>query len=987
MAALKSIISLFVIIIATISQLFLVDAQLSNLFDFIKNPLSLDFDSDSEPNHGVLLQDLDDFFHLNEFNDHIIENTKSSIFNESTSIGETSSDATNYMIKTMHAKYKMSIRGFNSMITSYYDSPEEKKLASSPRANQTLCGQQLDYMLTVANHGDTHISRGSNLNLMRILDTFGRPEVSTFESQLIWLGNYPQCMSSRLLIPIQDRQQDKQANTHEHVAMHYCFGHFRYPEWPNSSFYYRNLIIKTGLCLPDTCDSFSYDYHRDKIVKLALLNFGERHEGLYMSEMYCLPHHQSKLLEMSDDLLYKSFKIFVTIYMFIVITCTLFHFCLIIQNNARIKAEKKRELQEQLTTMIQLQTSDTYKQQQSQDGAANPASSRRLLLETLRADYFGMRIKQKRQIKHLRSLTEPELIPAFVGVFSIITNCRKLFSVESANDENKIAQHHDNINNKSVSRQVSRVVILDGIKGAAITIVVFGHCTMAMIIATFTTVQVKESFNMAISEYFFVAPYMLLNCFLVVTGTLTTMLLFKQGKKFIETPSNYILLTLLRYLRVMPLLLFVIWMTKAMYRALGHGPIWDYGTANISHGKICSNESWWLSIFFLNNLRQMNLQCTGQAWYLATDFQLFLITPPFLILMSKNHRLGYLACLMVCLTGLVASVITLMWCPLDKIIYLFKAPYNFSLIEEVHYYYTLPITRCGPYFMGLVCGHLLYRMNRGEFSPDSTIKHTWLQRWPVNTILSNNGDTMDKADAIKTQSANQNSGRQFKQRLVSFFKAHSALVGLIMTLLTFGSIPNYLFINTLHFEGSWNEPMVRFTLALFFSLTMNVFCLLVTIGIFFAGAGYDKTYYFSILKFRLWRPLGRASLSILLFHYILLLSFTFTNTTRLESSGLKSLITYIFGGGMVCITGSLTMCVLFEYPLVNSIELLVKNRLYRPQRSNNNTDVHEMKLESRYNNINDHDEQQQFSQTIEEVTSEHRQHLTTTQLNYAEINE
>lgn len=935
--------------------------QLDDLYQYMKNPFLLHFSLDGHPETKVLQRDLDDFFYLNEYNDRpvgITQTSSSSSTSGSSSSPSSSSssqsqndtesqsvNAVSYIIRTLHAKYKVCIRGLSSFSSTFYDLPGEKELASSPRMNQTLCGKQLDYMIATANNDNTHISRGANVNLMRILDTFGRPGVSTFESQLTWIGNYQQCINSKLFIPAQpaDINNYHHDDSSSAVPMHYCVGHFRYPEWPNSTFYERNLVMKVALCLPDTCDSFSYDYHKQKLIQLALSNIGPRQAGFYMSSLYCLPHRESKLLASDNNPLYVSFWVFSFIWFVVVVVCSVYHFFLIIQNNTRIKEEKKEELRCKLAQLVS-QRSDL-------SSNADP-SELKLLNETMSAQYLKMRVKQVREIKQLRSLTESEHVPLLVGIFSIIGNCRKLFMIEEPasgavvnGDKSKTAEK----GGESQPRGDNRIVVLDGLKGIAITIVVFGHCTLEVILCTFTTVEVKGNFNFAYSEYFFIAPFMMLNCFLIITGLLTSLLIFKQGKRFVESPINWLLITIVRYLRIMPLLLYAIWMSKANYRKIGHGPLWDYGTAIMSHNNICENESWWLSVFLLNNLRQMNFQCVGPAWYLATDFQLYFMTAPFVILLSKNQRLGYLACSLVCLVGLATGIVTLMWGTLDKLIYLLKPPYNAALFEEVHYYYTLPINRSGPYFMGIIAGHLIHRMNRGKLTLESS--YVWLNSWPMNTILAKDGNstptnqqetrkttttTATTAGNLTGVTASQEEKSGLKQLFIGTFKTHSVLIALLMTFFSFGSLPNYILINVFDCQGSWDSPMERLFLASLVTLVTYFFCLLVTIAMFFGAIGYDKTYYYSLIKFKLWRPIARASLSILVFHYFIMKAVTTNNVSSFESSSFKTLITSLFGTGLICIMVSMTMCLIFEYPLTNTIEHLLKTYIYKRTTINKN---------------------------------------------------
>ena len=110
---------------------------------------------------------------------------------------------------------------------------------------------------------------------------------------------------------------------------------------------------------------------------------------------------------------------------------------------------------------------------------------------------------------------------------------------------------------------------------------------------------------------------------------------------------------------------------------------------------------WWSNLIFLNNFIpwKMNDQCVGWTWYLANDFQFFLITPFILMIMHRSKMWGFIVNIsLILLSGLSGILIT----------YYnnFKAP---SLQQEFSdKYYEKPYNRMASYMVGVLLAQLYY---------------------------------------------------------------------------------------------------------------------------------------------------------------------------------------------------------------------------------------------------------------------------------------
>ena len=91
-----------------------------------------------------------------------------------------------------------------------------------------------------------------------------------------------------------------------------------------------------------------------------------------------------------------------------------------------------------------------------------------------------------------------------------------------------------------------------------------------------------------------------------------------------------------------------------VYPYIGQGPVW-VPLASAKYEACVKN--WWANILFINNIYPTTGTdgCIPWTWYLANDWQFFLVTPIFLILYLINWKAGVSAVSM-CILG--SSVLT-----------------------------------------------------------------------------------------------------------------------------------------------------------------------------------------------------------------------------------------------------------------------------------------------------------------------------------------
>ena len=164
-----------------------------------------------------------------------------------------------------------------------------------------------------------------------------------------------------------------------------------------------------------------------------------------------------------------------------------------------------------------------------------------------------------------------------------------------------------------------------------------------------------------------------------------------------------------RYYRLIFPIIFMTLISYYIVPYLGNGPFykqsWDPFRANCK-------KYWWTNFLFINNLypTSLNDECIGWVWYLANDFQFFLMTPPLIFLYCKNRLIGF-ACtfLMVFIAMMTNCIITAV------------KGYSITLSggdgEGGDYVYIKPWFRMGPYFVGGLIGLAFFEYASKEKYP------------------------------------------------------------------------------------------------------------------------------------------------------------------------------------------------------------------------------------------------------------------------------
>ena len=216
----------------------------------------------------------------------------------------------------------------------------------------------------------------------------------------------------------------------------------------------------------------------------------------------------------------------------------------------------------------------------------------------------------------------------------------------------------------SCSTSPSTIKCLNGIRVFSINWVVLGHtlfflpliqpATPAVNALEFITQYSRRWSFLTISN----ATYAV-DSFFVLSGFLLTYLILPKlpqlKTSFIDCEqlwywTKYVIK---RYVRLMPSMSAVILFTVGIWKVLGNGTGAMWQPERSSMG-ICK-DSWWTNILLINNFVDLNKMCIGWTWYLADDFQFYLLAILIFSLYLRFRRAGILSVAILMIISIVAS--------------------------------------------------------------------------------------------------------------------------------------------------------------------------------------------------------------------------------------------------------------------------------------------------------------------------------------------
>ena len=295
----------------------------------------------------------------------------------------------------------------------------------------------------------------------------------------------------------------------------------------------------------------------------------------------------------------------------------------------------------------------------------------------------------------------------FLLSFSLLKNIEALFTVE-----------------KVTSRTGHTLQALHGIRFITMLWVLLGHTFLLAANSGFdnmlSVLKLLKNieFQVILHGVYAVDTFLVLGGFLL--GYLTLRRLDKIDFSTGGSPTGRMVkffgkMYLHRYLRLTPVYLLALFVYIGISPYFGNGPTWQ----QYSDPFCVKGNSWWKNLLYIQNLVDKDKECMFWAWYLAVDFQLFIISPIPLLAFYWRPLAGWIVSLALIAMSAITSGI-------NASNYNFEGAWFQPIVQNIsnaaefdidnfteHFladYFIMPWCRAAPWAIGLTLGCALHRM-------------------------------------------------------------------------------------------------------------------------------------------------------------------------------------------------------------------------------------------------------------------------------------
>ena len=562
-----------------------------------------------------------------------------------------------------------------------YDNRDDLHRASDPSlVSSRRCQRDLNFLMSQLESLQRMRAKDPNTynevlspELYSFFDSFASEEPGLLRGNYHWVGNWRECKRRNIF----HLDKNNRSNSFQFKGR-YCTASIRSPAWdakaeerivslhmedryfkyPGQHYDYKRFFrIQLGICLPESCDSKIISTRPHDIRTLATFKLSEPLRSYQLADLFCLPDETSKLREIETS---GKWLIFVAVLW-------------------------------SLSTIV----------------------------ATLADHYYGRpwdnnSCKQTRAAKLAATFVEK-----LIDVLSIRRNIGRLIETKSLQPSEVLIKQQFKPA-EAPKLMPNDLLFLNAFKVFSMPMIIFGHVGMMFKHLDRYALD-YEGFgddcrgNFAF-HYFASTPFFV-DWFFVITGFLTTYLMFVTRKVERNSRLDWAYTMFHRYWRLAPIYLLTFWFVKSLFVYTGHGPNWDYGTQNMTLRAICRSESWWWPITLTSNLHSLHEECVMPAWYLACDMQFYLITPLVLIMLHKSPLLGWLVsigAIGVCVSLRLHRYLTdERTQPLE----LMRPRYDLYMRNnwDLHPTYVHPQYRIATYLIGILAGHYTFMVLSGKW--------------------------------------------------------------------------------------------------------------------------------------------------------------------------------------------------------------------------------------------------------------------------------
>ncbi|EDS32001.1 conserved hypothetical protein [Culex quinquefasciatus] len=254
---------------------------------------------------------------------------------------------------------------------------------------------------------------------------------------------------------------------------------------------------------------------------------------------------------------------------------------------------------------------------------------------------------------------------------------------------------------------------LEFVRVLVMTTITIDHVIIGM---SFTTIQNPE-FTEKIGSIPMVQAILTLmpfqvDVFFAISGLLVAVQFVKvtNGKPF--AGKMFWLGLVNRYLRSLPVYLVVLLHSVSVYDLLESPSAYRI----VATRRIMCRAKWWINLLFINNYYQPEEQCLIQTWYLAADFQLFIVGFGSLMVLWRYPKLLKPMFCTLLTAGFILPMLNVGYHSTSGIYFLSNKACSFQLWYDKWFTktYVAMETHCLSYFAGMLVGIIYHKMQKND---------------------------------------------------------------------------------------------------------------------------------------------------------------------------------------------------------------------------------------------------------------------------------
>ncbi|XP_072941753.1 nose resistant to fluoxetine protein 6-like [Epargyreus clarus] len=316
----------------------------------------------------------------------------------------------------------------------------------------------------------------------------------------------------------------------------------------------------------------------------------------------------------------------------------------------------------------------------------------------------------------------------FIVAIMLLTTFYEIYSMKWGNNKNTLT--HDLIVSFSMINNVKKIIstkqnnglgleCVTGIKALAMIFIIAGHACLFIGSGPVMDAEAWDRLIRQPANAFMLNNTLLVDTFLFLSAFLFCRLLLIELDKR-RGKLNVIPILVFRYIRVTPayavvILFYMTWLPK-----IGEGPLWE--NKIMMEQERCT-ATWWANILYVNNYLKTDQLCMFQSWYLAVDTQMFFIAPIFIYSLWHWRRLGLIFAGIGTFVSLAIPAFITYKDRLDPTL-LFYAKEFTDFVTNTYFReaYIKTHMKMTPYFMGLLTGYILHRIQTENYQFSNLLK-------------------------------------------------------------------------------------------------------------------------------------------------------------------------------------------------------------------------------------------------------------------------